>query len=236
MLSKAACCFAAFRIDHPCVGVDSLAAPSGRAMRNRGTPGQGVRPRDALMALALLGHLFAALGVPLPGATARQAKADQQPFPCQGRPCGCLTAEECWRGDCCCFTLEEKLAWAEAAGIEPPAHVRPLVEARKKQRTHAAKSGDCCSQKHCAADACCHEEKATEPASESQEVRWLVGAFTQKCRGEGPAGLVSLEPSVRPDSTFDHLNEPERAGVVPDRPIRPFTAPRLPPTPPPRQS
>ncbi len=129
---------------------------SGRAMRV-------VRWRDVLVVLTLVSHLLATLGFPLPAAE-RQAKEGSLPYPCQNHPCGCVTANLCWAGDCCCFTLEEKLAWAEANGIEPPAHVRPLVESRAGRPT-LSKQKSCCSEAEHARQG--HRTEST-PCSASQ--------------------------------------------------------------------
>jgi hypothetical protein len=40
-------------------------------------------------------------------------------FPCSSCPCGCATAEQCWRS-CCCHTLAERMAWAREHGVRPP--------------------------------------------------------------------------------------------------------------------
>src|SRR5208282_2869063 len=100
-------------------------------MRRQVRARHGVRLRNTIVVLTLFSHLVVTLGFPLPIPKAAAAKDASRPFPCQNHSCGCLTADECWKGDCCCFTLEQKLAWAEANGTEPPPHVRPLVEARK---------------------------------------------------------------------------------------------------------
>jgi hypothetical protein len=73
--------------------------------------------RRLCAAVTLLGYLLATFGVPLP-ATAR--KAEDLPFPCRDHPCGCLTAEQCWTA-CCCFTPEQRWAWARQHHVEPPA-------------------------------------------------------------------------------------------------------------------
>ncbi|MFO0841505.1 MAG: hypothetical protein U0797_03760 [Gemmataceae bacterium] len=193
--------------------------------RRRARP--GVRSRAALFALALLGHLAGALGCPVP---ARSARGDRQPFPCQSRPCGCASAEECWKGDCCCFTLEEKLAWAEENGVEPPAHVRPLVEARRAASPPCPQG--CCT--HCAEPAgeCCRKQPATTPV----EVRWVAGVFARKCRGEGPAGTFRLDPSLAPDALPLALRAPETTQLLCPISDQAPTASRCPPTPPPRRS
>ena len=66
------------------------------------------RPLFTIVALA--SYLTAALGLPvLEPLTASEALG--QLYPCQNHHCGCLNAEQCWT-HCCCFTPEEKLAWA----------------------------------------------------------------------------------------------------------------------------
>ncbi|MFO0823955.1 MAG: hypothetical protein U0792_12735 [Gemmataceae bacterium] len=85
-----------------------------------------------------------------------------------------MTATQCWKGDCCCFTLEEKLVWADAQGIQPPAHVRPMVEARRvsvqpkkaccshsEPEPQAKPPHSCCDKK--AAKSCCTATKTETP-------------------------------------------------------------------------
>ena len=72
--------------------------------------------RHVVAAAALLGQVVAAVGAPVPS-RALANKSASVPFPCLGHPCGCSTSEQGWAGDCCCFTLEEKLAWADARDI-----------------------------------------------------------------------------------------------------------------------
>jgi hypothetical protein len=102
--------------------------------------------RDTVLVLMLVSHLAVSLGFPLRIMHPRALKNDSRRYPCQDRPCGCLTEEECWKGDCCCFSLEEKLAWAESHGVEPPDHVRPLVELRKARLASSKKKSCCCSE------------------------------------------------------------------------------------------
>ena len=82
-----------------------------------------MRGRAMTLGLTLISQLVTAVGVPVPLPTRTKPNAGV-PFPCQNRPCGCLTSEQCWAGDCCCFSYEEKLRWAEANGVVPPAPVR----------------------------------------------------------------------------------------------------------------
>jgi len=228
--------------------------------------------------LTLFSHLIVTLGFPLPVPNAAIAKDASRLFPCQNRPCGCLTADECWKGDCCCFTLEQKLAWAEANGREPPAHVRPLVEARKASLSQAEKKypeyfsendqeeespsdstiPSCCRQgKHLPVNCCphaveccekvqndCHAcaAKASPECSKKKlsrkepDIRWPVGLFDQKCRGQGPAGLFQLEPAVFPTLTSNWLAAPLVVATLTDREERLSSTSHFPPTPPPRST
>ena len=68
-------------------------------------------------------HFLVASGIPLPSVAAPRKPTDR-PFPCMDRPCGCQTYDRCWAGDCCCFTMAEKLAWAKANSITPPVSAR----------------------------------------------------------------------------------------------------------------
>lgn len=42
--------------------------------------------------------------------------------PCEDHLCGCANPLECWTA-CCCFTRQERVAWAIASGVEPPREV-----------------------------------------------------------------------------------------------------------------
>lgn len=143
----------------------------------------------ALVGAALVGFVTANLGLPLIVPVEQTASTDaggatkdkSVPFPCQDRPCGCLSADACMRS-CCCFTAEERLAWFQARNITP---IPELVAAAKamghnanehktKEHTHA---GDACA--HCAKDEtktepkpaprdCCAAKKSTTASGERQ--------------------------------------------------------------------
>lgn len=82
--------------------------------------------------------------VPIPLAPATGPEKDRSaPFPCQNRPCGCRSAEQCWK-KCCCFSNAQKLAWAEANSVQPPEYV--VAAANKEQPVSACGTGGCCHQ------------------------------------------------------------------------------------------
>ncbi|WP_171469397.1 hypothetical protein [Frigoriglobus tundricola] len=133
--------------------------------------------------LALVSHLLATFGFPLPA----PKKGSSQPFPCQNRPCGCLTYDACWAGDCCCFTIEEKLRWAEENGIEVPTHVRPLIESRKSRPAPPPKKKkSCCSEAEPApeptpAPTCCEKGKPAAPTCCAEKASCAAGTATAGC-------------------------------------------------------
>jgi hypothetical protein len=196
--------------------------------------------RQVLALAALLAQIVAAVGAPTLS-TRTPLKPGSIPFPCQNHPCGCGTAEEGWAGDCCCFTLEQKLAWAESRGLEPPSHVRATVEARRAAATRAAAKKSCCTKPTTKPDCCAAVAEVHEPpehdetANRSPALRWV--AFVQKCRGESPAGLSKFD-------SCDTLAEPVVRLLI-LRPVGEFNRPAdlrasrtsaRPPTPPPRLS
>jgi hypothetical protein len=204
----------------------------------------GIRFRAVLAALAALGQLLGATAFPFPvTASARDAG---QPFPCSGHACGCATAEECWQGDCCCFTLEQKVVWAEANGIEPPAHV-PQVLAQRKAR--AAKQPTCC----CAdGSGHCHEANASKgpgcphcvaeqthsdlKSSGQTTVRWISGFMAQRCHGKDWSAVANSDPSTRPDIENGFQLKSPFSGTIMLLPPHSQSLSHEPPSPPPRVS
>lgn len=198
----------------------------------------GHRWRAALTVVVLVGHLVATTGIPLP-ASSPHLKAGPS-FPCQNTPCGCLSAELCWAGDCCCFSLEEKLAWAEANGVEPPAHVRPAVEARRHAPMKPKK--DCCRESSgTPVAACCEQpfgcdaskpqtasDELKQPPTDSSGIGWVLGMSAKKCRGFGPDALFHLDPVVFPATV---VPEPVTGPISFDRPLSELCSSASPPPP-----
>ena len=202
-----------------------------------------VRPGTALVILTLFSHVLVAFGLPLPGSFAPRSKEADAPFPCQNRPCGCLSSTQCWVGDCCCFTLEEKLTWADANGVAPPDHVRPLVASRQSRPAPPEKRA-CCSEAadeptcdpydEASAPECC--APAPKAHEDRPRLRWVIEGFAQKCRGDGPAGTFTLEPGVVPCAPLDLRPLARLVDTLVDRPRRFTSTPRIPAIPPPRRA
>jgi len=160
-----------------------------------------------LVGLAVLLSICASF-FPLPVGTIPQRGKDQsEPFPCQNRPCGCASADQCWK-QCCCFTNAEKLVWAKANGVTPPQFVvdAALAESStvavkdeassKKPCPHCTKSTTCehshsCHQSSsrsecCSTSGCDHQHQDEEQAQpEENSTRFVIGIEMMKCRGQG---------------------------------------------------
>lgn len=85
--------------------------------------GLAMRHRRTIAAVLAVYSTVVASGAPLPlawvASFAPPAVDSDERFPCENCPCGCGTAEHCWRA-CCCHTLAERLAWARREGVRPP--------------------------------------------------------------------------------------------------------------------
>lgn len=150
---------------------------------------------------------------PLPiGRGAPSVKDASQPFPCQNRPCGCANAEQCWTS-CCCFTDEQKLAWAENTGVTPPDFVVKNAEAEASAKAANSQNRGKKTLPHCIpeselpiSDRCCAPRRPTccsknEPGESSSDAREhspavveseedqktspIIGIEMLKCRGQG---------------------------------------------------
>ena len=143
-------------------------------------------------------------------------KDTSQPFPCMNNPCGCETAEQCWRG-CCCLTAEQRWAWAEAHGIQPPDYAE-----RPGESDHSCCEKGCCSHKDC-----CESETKVAP------VRWVVGASVLRCRGL-TAEWVFAGAVLPPEMPVTWEPRPIIGEQVERVAIVAFSLSEAPPAPPPR--
>src|SRR5579863_8725115 len=111
--------------------------------------------RRLLSLLLILAFLVGTAGVPV---VTRVDKDRSRPFPCQDNPCGCASADECWR-HCCCHTNREKVAWAQEHGVTPPDFV---VVAAEQEGT-----SEHCGTHHCPACQKCAAKLATRGAAKA---------------------------------------------------------------------
>jgi hypothetical protein len=197
--------------------------------------------RKLLAGLALFAYLAATSGFAF---SVLPRKDRGQPFPCQDHACGCQSAEECWR-HCCCFSPEERLAWAEQHAIEPPVYAeKPVSEGWRTtpRRERAANPdteepccGNCCQAKiaPAAQPSCCHEKPCHVPAAPSTPKRGPVLSVLH-CQGLTTLwvtlGTVPLVPAVAWSPqlpTVERFDQPDSSAL---------TRSLSPPEPPPRGS
>jgi|HubBroStandDraft_2_1064218.scaffolds.fasta_scaffold82505_2 hypothetical protein len=131
----------------------------------------------AIAVVLLLGLLLGIAGVPV----ITVAKKDRsRPFPCQNRPCGCASADECWH-HCCCLNNRQKVAWARENGVTPPDFVMAAAE---REQAEAVAAGDndehgthdacaCCATRagHSEERACCQQRHNHHDVAEADHAR-----------------------------------------------------------------
>jgi hypothetical protein len=168
--------------------------------------------RKPAAVIALLAYCVTALGLSVPLPT---EKDHSRPYPCMGHACGCRSAEQCWR-HCCCFSPEEKLAWAEAHGVSPPPYAEqpsaPGWQTVRRQDREAGHDCAACSP-HLEANrlACCGGTASARPCSHPSSRRpaegsrpqtpsrsgWVLSMAALRCQGLNP-WWVGVGPATPP--------------------------------------
>lgn len=151
--------------------------------------------------LALIGFLAGTIGIPV---LVPSHGGGLRPYPCLGHRCGCTTPEQCWNF-CCCFTHQQKLAWARRHGIEPPPEVERLArkEAELQKKTGLRSSGCACCRtaatslpsSDCQApDHGCPRPGASQAATASAHaawsVSWICAIAARRCQGQAEQWMV----------------------------------------------
>jgi hypothetical protein len=169
---------------------------------------------------AMFGYLIACFGVPMPRPSEKDLSV---PFACADRSCGCMNADDCW-DHCCCFTREQKLAWAVAHNVQIPCWV---LNERPKPKS-------CCQQvaatlaKTKAPASCCAKPKPTS-------VKIVLSIQARKCRGQGTDWLTAGAVMPAPPRIVWTEQSP-CIGELPLFNISLLPCELAPPTPPPRLS
>ena len=183
------------------------------------------------MTMLLLVGVFAAL-VPIPFSLIRAVgeKDRSQPFPCQDRPCACRTAEQC-RKKCCCFTPQQKQAWAKRHGVK--AFEASVVETKSGTKSPRTRQG-CCSSSTSTTTASgrvCEPRPSRTPLSTLPKYKIVIGVFAQECQGvaQAFAGLpiFILPPVISLETTIETSGE--RLTLEPVRFIQGVIEPPVPP-------
>lgn len=181
------------------------------------------KARRMIAGVLAVWYLAALLGVPLPGLVEKDLS---RPYPCQDHRCGCRNADECWR-HCCCFSHEEKLAWAVAHGVTPPADFiaqsvteshggRSCCADRHASTSHASHSG-CCDDSG-TKNVCCHSHRSTETDSlstiEAMQCRGLVTTWLMLSLAAPADETACPTPELLPIAFVPLLDEAPRVVVA----------------------
>ena len=197
--------------------------------------------RPSLAFAMLLCYLASTSGFPLPRLATRDSVGT--PFPCQDHGCGCSSASQCWT-DCCCFTMKQKLAWAQANDVEPPQHLLDIGAAKSarnvarscctgKPQPEASTRAWCCESKQagssspmiasCQAGGCC--SKPDEP------IDWTLNVRSLPCRGLGSMftalniPLAPPPPRVEWSPQVFHENSAPLPGILYAGEVKPPQSP-----------
>jgi len=123
-------------------------------------------------------------------------------FPCEDHGCGCASSDECWNA-CCCHTIEERVAWAIANGVRPPAafHLTPEQWSIAVRLAAPVQHRGCCSPR---------EEAGSDDGTDRLVLRHtrpgLIRAMltAPSCKGGSPTAPAGLPP-VPPCERHDYL-------------------------------
>ena len=195
------------------------------------------------MVVGLLGFLVANTGLPLVQRCPLQlAKDKSTPFPCQDRPCGCMSAEECFRG-CCCFTARQRVAWAKEHDVAAPPELIAAAEHEHADGDDHEHAEGCCTAANApatagkastAACAGCDDGHAAEKHSETHQAvagqvcHWSSGWPLPRA---GPLSVLTfsaLPPVAAVNYQFDWhptgwvaVHSPWASSIASDTPTRP---------------
>lgn len=160
--------------------------------------------RPLLTWLAILGYGVLALGLPLPAGMRSRgavpgldaagmiaAKDRSVPFPCMNSPCGCASADQCFR-DCCCTTLAERLAFARRHRLD--ADLVATLEARMTAGGDLAArkpQGSCCASDDRVVNSCCESEQKSDAQAAQAKSRCCDDGVTAEADDAEPVPAVA---------------------------------------------
>jgi len=158
-------------------------------------------PQRLVAGCTVIPYLIASLGLPVPAGAA--PKDSSQPFPCQQHACGCQSAEQCWT-HCCCFTPEQRWAWAEANNVKPPAYAEKPAGSGWRTARQRDKESDNCDYNQ--SSPCCRKSTQSAQSSplpkknsqgKSKKGSWALSVQALACQGHSTswASVGSVLPS-----------------------------------------
>jgi hypothetical protein len=208
---------------------------------------------------------FCIATVPLPIASIEIRDKDLSlPYPCQNSPCGCKSAEQCWRS-CCCNTPAQRLAWAKKNGVTPPNYALAILHesATAQQPVQREATVGCCERSGSSVGlaaaslpdklktACCSPKPGFRSAPPSQPTKLVEPSTEKSSRGFQSRKIVlsvcalkcqgkSSEFTLLPWTILTTAQALAFSATEPGTPIRaadvhPSSIHLKPDTPPPRQ-
>lgn len=193
--------------------------------------------RATLVVLALA-YVMLVAGVSIPVSTPKSAER----FPCENCPCGCATAEFCWK-NCCCHSAEERLAWAKENGVTPPKFVKLQAELDKSHERSLAVLPPCCraaaAERSCCSNtgsegACC--EQKSDSHQQAERTDRIVGWRALKCQGQSLLWLAAVPSVIEPKTQVVTYRPGLSQRLGPPTSITGDGISQRPPVPPPRHS
>lgn len=198
--------------------------------------------------------------VPLPLAPLSEGAKDRStPYPCQDHPCGCRSAEQCWK-QCCCMTNAQKLVWSRKNGVTPPEYVVAAAAREGFVPKPASAAKSCChstgkcergaaDNPGCSSAGCTEssrwrvpreflaQAKANKPEPGAKDrkksTQTVIGALMMRCQGHSSYWNALPWGIVPRPLDVPRLVRPLEKDVVLDFACVPQRADR-PPVPPPR--
>ena len=158
--------------------------------------------RQITSILLLAGFVAALLPIPLISFSRINGKDLSRPFPCQNRPCGCRSAAQC-KKKCCCFSDEQKLAWAKRNGVDPSE-----VVASTSKRGTASKSvpAVCCTIKNDAKPQVIQSQPKAKSTSQSR-YKIVIAAVADDCHGLAKTASGQSVYLIPPTASLNQLVE-----------------------------
>lgn len=193
--------------------------------------------RWAFVWLVIAQQLLAGAGMSLPCPAADAGSAER--YPCEDCGCGCRLAEQCWL-HCGCFTIQQKIAWAQRNGVAVPEFI---VAAAKREAAARRKPpcGGCCHRRGVPqADRPSHgvcprndDRQRRDESRSSRRISWLRAL---RCHGLMQQWLA-VETGWPGDRHMELCVLLLPRGPIDSQPfLRYLFSPSPPPTPPPNQA
>jgi hypothetical protein len=159
------------------------------------------RRRRFLALASLVCYLSVSSGFPLPQPMV--AKTSGERFPCEKHACGCTSAAQCWH-DCCCTTLDQRLAWAETNNVVVPEDIRSqLVLLRATPKRACCANRDAHSRQDSSTRTCCTQPKVDRS---KRSTTLVLPQLVRQCRGLASSWIscgAVTPPPARTTCPFD---------------------------------